>query len=141
MTLYLTDENGLGSCFGAALITFALRIDFVKYKTRRERKVAKEQKGYSSQRGYSREWPLAPEIKGPKKHNHHTVAWVIKCYLAIIVARVSLRARPPQIGEKVGSELYRPGCVLYVGCYRRETLGVSASLRVRPPSNWRKSRL
>ena len=32
VTLYLTDENGLGSCFGAAWITFALRIDFVNVK-------------------------------------------------------------------------------------------------------------
>ena len=32
VTLYLTDENGLGTCFGAAYITFALRIDFVDVK-------------------------------------------------------------------------------------------------------------
>ena len=32
VALYLTDENGLGSCFGAAEITLALRIDFVKIK-------------------------------------------------------------------------------------------------------------
>ena len=32
MTLYLTDEKGLDSFFGAAQITFALRIDFVNIK-------------------------------------------------------------------------------------------------------------
>ena len=32
VTLYLTDENGLGTCFGSAYITFALRIDFVNIK-------------------------------------------------------------------------------------------------------------
>ena len=34
VTLYLTDENGLdlGSCFGAAYMTIALRIDFVNIK-------------------------------------------------------------------------------------------------------------
>ena len=29
VTLYLTDENGLGTCFGAAWITIAFRMDFV----------------------------------------------------------------------------------------------------------------
>ena len=29
VTLYLTDEKGLGSYFGASLITFAFRMDFV----------------------------------------------------------------------------------------------------------------
>ena len=32
LTLYLTEETGLGSCFGAAYITFALRIDFVNIR-------------------------------------------------------------------------------------------------------------
>ena len=32
VALYPTDEDGLGTCFGAAQITFALRINFVNVK-------------------------------------------------------------------------------------------------------------
>ena len=32
VTLYLTDGNGLGTCFGAVYNAFALRIDFVNIK-------------------------------------------------------------------------------------------------------------
>ena len=32
VTMYLMDDNGLDSCFGAAWIAFALRIDFVNIK-------------------------------------------------------------------------------------------------------------
>ena len=32
VVLYPTDEDGLGTCFGAASITFALRINFVNVK-------------------------------------------------------------------------------------------------------------